>query len=64
MVDVKSKLSKYGITPDQFKKAVDELCKNGIGRGTFNTNALLAVIEVLGDAELDARRSEDNGLQN
>lgn len=38
-------------SPSDFKNVVDELCKNGIGRGVFNTRDLMLLLEILGLCE-------------
>lgn len=44
-------LKRYGVSADQFKKTVAELCKNGIANGCYDTTCLVAVLEIFSKIE-------------
>lgn len=47
-------LKKWGITAEEFKAAVDELCAKGVGKGCYqNTNALLACLDLLSQGDIE-----------
>lgn len=50
---------KYGITREELKTAVDEMCANGIARGCYqNTQALIAIVDLMtaGDISAEAKQ--------
>lgn len=52
-MDIKKIVSDYvkskGIEIEDFNKAVDELCKNGIAKGCFQDyNILICILEIIG----------------
>ena len=50
-------LKKWNITREELNKAVDELCAKGVAKGCYqNTNALLAVLDLLSSGDI----KEDN----
>ena len=50
--------AKYEITDEDLKQAQDELCAKGIAKGCFqNTNALLALIDLLTAGDIKAPQS-------
>lgn len=46
--------AKWEITRQELQIAVDELCAKGVGKGCYqNTNALLAVLELLSVGDIE-----------
>lgn len=53
--------AKWGVTDEELKVAAEELCKNGVGKGCYqNTNALLALMDVLTAGDIPAKEGGDD----
>lgn len=51
---------KWQVTDAELKAAADELCAKGVGKGCFpNTNALLAIMDVLTAGDIPAQAEND-----
>lgn len=51
----KNLCDKYGISPEEFNAAVDELCARGVAKGCYQqTTALIAVLDLLSNGDLPA----------
>ena len=52
-------LKKWNITHEELNKAVDELCAKGVAKGCYqNTNALLAVLDLLSSGDIKEEDKE------
>ena len=52
-------LKKWNITHEELIKAVDELCAKGVAKGCYqNTNALLAVLDLLSSGDIKEEDKE------
>ena len=52
-------LKKWNITHEELNKAVDELCAKGVAKGCYqNTNALLAVLDLLSSGDIKEGNEE------
>ena len=52
-------LKKWNITREELNKAVDELCAKGVAKGCYqNTNALLAVLDLLSSGDIKEENEE------